>query len=213
MIVTNAVAALVLGLTIFVCYGIAQAWENYDFGFNMIMLFMTVVISTLVSFASRNNYALIATIAVLAIIGLVKASRDKNNSKCIFWCISVGICCGMSEYLYIGVACLLIFTFSLIKRAIEPKDLYTVKIRTGEESRDDVKIFMKKSFRGRARLIQEKCVNNSYEIVYLMTENMTKKWVKGQHFRQALYMLDMVTLVSIDKLDVHNETIESIHEQ
>ena len=72
-----------------------------------------------------NNIALsLGMVGALSIVRFRTAIKDVRDTAYIFWCIAVGICCGVSEYFLVGVGSLVIFLVLLLLGAVHSDDVY-----------------------------------------------------------------------------------------
>ena len=108
-IIMNFVAATVIGVIIFFCYMITHSRAVYSAKFNVSLIMMTVI-TTLVMSVIGNNVALsLGMVGALSIVRFRTAIKDVRDTVYIFWSIAVGICCGVSEYLLVGIGSFVVF--------------------------------------------------------------------------------------------------------
>ena len=196
-VLLNFVAATIIGLVIFLCYRLTHSRAVYSAKFNVSLLMMTVI-TTLVMSVIGNNIALsLGMVGALSIVRFRTAIKDVRDTAYIFWCIAVGICCGVSEYFLVGVGSLVIFLVLLVLGAVHSDDVYLIRVKADRNAENEISMLMTNAFRGKANMRVNNSNNSSCELIYEVTGNMLKKKVNGQDIKEELYNIDSVSMVNI----------------
>lgn len=196
-VLLNFVAATIIGLVIFLCYRLTHSRAVYSAKFNVSLLMMTVI-TTLVMSVIGNNIALsLGMVGALSIVRFRTAIKDVRDTAYIFWCIAVGICCGVSEYFLVGVGSLVIFLVLLVLGAVHSDDVYLISVKADRNAENEISMLMTNAFRGKANMRVNNSNNSSCELIYEVTGNMLKKKVNGQDIKEELYNIDSVSMVNI----------------
>lgn len=94
----NFFSALVIGFIIFLSYRFSHSGAVYNGRFN-VSLWMLTIVTTMVMCVIGNNVALsLGMVGALSIVRFRTAIKDARDAAYIFWCIAVGICCGISDF-------------------------------------------------------------------------------------------------------------------
>ncbi|ADL34252.1 hypothetical protein bpr_I1515 [Butyrivibrio proteoclasticus B316] len=196
-VLLNFVAATIIGLVIFLCYKLTHSRAVYSAKFNVSLLMMTVI-TTLVMSVIGNNIALsLGMVGALSIVRFRTAIKDVRDTAYIFWCIAVGICCGVSEYFLVGVGSLVIFLVLLLLGAVHSDDVYLISVKADRNAENDISMLMTNAFRGKANMRVNNSNSKSCELIYEVTGKMLKKKVNGQDIKEELYNIDSVSMVNI----------------
>jgi uncharacterized membrane protein YhiD involved in acid resistance len=196
-VLLNFVAATIIGLVIFLCYRLTHSRAVYSAKFNVSLLMMTVI-TTLVMSVIGNNIALsLGMVGALSIVRFRTAIKDVRDTAYIFWCIAVGICCGVSEYFLVGVGSLVIFLVLLLLGAVHSDDVYLISVKADRNAENDISLLMTNAFRGKANMRVNNSNSKSCELIYEVTGKMLKKKVNGQDIKEELYNIDSVSMVNI----------------
>ena len=95
-IILNMAVALAVGLVIYLSYRFSHSGAIYSARFNVSLLMMTLI-TTMIMNVIGNNIALsLGMVGALSIVRFRTAIKDSRDTAYIFWCIAVGICCGVS---------------------------------------------------------------------------------------------------------------------
>ena len=106
VLLLNSVAALLVSCIIFLSYRLTYSGTAFSKKF-MVSLGMMTLVTTIIMNVISNNVALsLGMVGALSIIRFRTAVKDVRDATYIFWCIAVGICCGVGDYLVAG--CILI---------------------------------------------------------------------------------------------------------
>ncbi|MDC7286341.1 DUF4956 domain-containing protein [Blautia schinkii] len=197
-ILMNFLIGAVIGCVIYLSYRMSHGGAAYSARFNASLVMLTLV-TTLVMNVIGNNIALsLGMVGALSIVRFRTAIKDPRDTAYIFWCIAVGICCGVSEYLIAAVGTAVIFTFMLIFGLVQSNERYLVILKGNAESGESVEVLMDDKFQGKARLVVHTAMENSVEYIYEVSEKQLKKAKESgdimKYFRENT-KLDMVNIV------------------
>ena len=197
-ILLNFLTGAVIGCVIYLSYRMSHGGAAYSARFNASLVMLTLV-TTLVMNVIGNNIALsLGMVGALSIVRFRTAIKDPRDTAYIFWCIAVGICCGVSEYLIAAVGTAVIFIFMLIFGLIQSNERYLVILKGNAESSESVEILMDDKFQGKARLVVHTATEDSVEYIYEVSEKLLKKAKESgdivKYFRVNT-KIDMVNIV------------------
>ena len=197
-ILLNFFVSSVIGLVIFLSYRISHSGASYSARFNVSLVMLTLV-TTLVMNVIGNNVALsLGMVGALSIVRFRTAIKDPRDTAYIFWCVAVGICCGVSEYLIAGVGTAVIFGLMLLFGFVHSNERYLLVLR-GESGCDaEVERMMAEKFRGGARLRVHNASTSHAEFIYEVSEkqlNLAKKSGPIADFFLTCCKLDTVNIV------------------
>lgn len=169
-VLLNFFVASVTGAVIFLSYRISHSGSAYSARFNVSLVMLTLV-TTLVMNVIGNNIALsLGMVGALSIVRFRTAIKDPRDTVYIFWCVAVGICCGVSEYLIAGVGTAVIFGLMLLFGFVRSNERYLLILR-GESGCDaEVERMITEKFRGSARLRVHNENSSQSEYIYEISE-------------------------------------------
>ena len=98
-IIIVLLAALVLGLYVFVIYRMAVNNEFYSKDFNRTLVLMAVVTAGIVLAIQSNLVISLGMVGALSIVRFRTAIKSSIDLFFLFWAISIGIICGAGLYL------------------------------------------------------------------------------------------------------------------
>lgn len=169
-VLLNFLVAAVVGAVIFLSYRISHSGAAYSARFNVSLVMLTLV-TTLVMNVIGNNIALsLGMVGALSIVRFRTAIKDPRDTAYIFWCIAVGICCGVSEYLIAGVGTAVIFALMLVFGFVHSNERYLVVLRGTPDCGLEVEQLIDHKFRGGARLRVRNATTASSEYIYEVSE-------------------------------------------
>lgn len=133
-IVANMLVALALGLVIYLSYRFSHSGAVYSARFNVSLLMMTLV-TTMIMNVIGNNIALsLGMVGALSIVRFRTAIKDPRDTAYIFWCIAVGICCGVSYYALAAIGTGMIFMVLLFMGSVKANDRYLLIVHANTET-------------------------------------------------------------------------------
>ena len=197
-ILLNFFVAAVLGILIYISYYMANTGTMYSAKFNVSLLMLTLT-TTLVMNVIGNNITLsLGMVGALSIVRFRTAIKDPRDTTYIFWCIAVGICCGVSEYLIAGIGSGVIFLFMAVFGAVRNNERYLLIVRAGAKATQQVENTVENWFGGRANLRVKNTTEDSVEFIYELAEKVMRQSEKQKgSISETLYKLGTVNAVNI----------------
>lgn len=197
-ILMNFFVALVIGIVIFISYRFSHSGAVYSARFNISLLMLTIV-TTLVMNVIGNNIALsLGMVGALSIVRFRTAIKDPRDSIYIFWCIAVGICCGVTEYLIPAIGSAIIFLLLLVMGAVASNDRYLLIIHSAHDDEDAVEEAVMHYYRGAAMLRVKNSNRNQVEYIYQISSQLIKRTRnKDTTISDALYAITGVSQVDL----------------
>jgi len=197
-ILLNFLVASVLGIVIYISYRFSHSGAVYSARFNVSLIMLTLT-TTLVMNVIGNNIALsLGMVGALSIVRFRTAIKDPRDATYIFWCIAVGICCGVSEYLIAAIGSGIIFFFMLIFGSIKTNSRYLLVIRGKREAEKAVGDLVKRCFNGKAEVKVRNSGKDSLELIYELSVNtLVASENKNGFITNALHELEGVDSVSL----------------
>ena len=195
-IILNFLVASVIGAVIFLSYRLSHSNAVYSVRFNASLVMLTLVTS-LVMCVIGNNVALsLGMVGALSIVRFRTPIKDSRDTAYIFWCVAVGICCGVSEYLIAAVGSGVIFLVMLIFGLIKNNDRYLIIIRgSGEEIKETDQV-IDELFQKDAKLRVRNTTPTFEEYIYEISERVLNR-VKTD-YDLAEYLQDRVKAESVN---------------
>ena len=197
-ILLNFTAALIFGFVIFLSYRFSHSAAVYSPRFNASLLMLTIV-TTLVMNVIGNNIALsLGMVGALSIVRFRTAIKDPRDTTYIFWCIAVGVCCGVSEYYVPAVGSGVIFLVMLIFGAVHANNRYLLIVHAGDEVGDELEQTMLIAYKGKAALRVKNTTRGGREYIYELSSSLLKKPLpEGKSIDGLLYEIPGVEQVDL----------------
>ncbi|SFG75123.1 DUF4956 domain-containing protein [Oribacterium sp. WCC10] len=181
-VILNFVAAGILSVLIYISYRISHSGAVYSRKFNVSLVMLTFV-TTLVMNVIGNNIALsLGMVGALSIVRFRTAIKDPRDTAYIFWCIAVGITCGVSDYLIAGIGTFIIFIFLVIFGVVRDNDRIMIVMKTDVEKIEEIDRAIVGFFNGKAimRVQNANKEKGQAELIYEISENYLKKREKTE---------------------------------
>ena len=175
VLLLNNVVAMAAAFFMMFVYKITYSGAAYSRKFN-ISLGMIVIVTTSIMCIISNNVALsLGMVGALSIIRFRTAVKDVRDAAFIFWAISVGIGCGVSQYFLIGVGSVFTFVFLLLTRQVVPDNRQLLIIRGTLGMQNTIEGIVDGFFKGAAHQVVKSASGGSFELVYGISGNSLKK--------------------------------------
>lgn len=182
----NFFSALVIGFIIFLSYRFSHSGAVYNARFN-VSLWMLTIVTTMVMCVIGNNIALsLGMVGALSIVRFRTAIKDTRDTAYIFWCIAVGICCGISDFVTASIGSVIIFLLMLVIGGVRSNTRYLLIVRGESDMAGEVENMIQEPLKGKARLCVKNQGRESMEYIYELSEKQVKIWQNAKVSQKLL---------------------------
>ena len=126
----NMLVAFCIGLVIYATYRLTYTGTAYSKKFNVSLLAMSLITTLIMSVISNNIALSLGMVGALSIVRFRTAIKDPRDTTFIYWCIAVGICCGVSYYLVSAIGSLVVASLMIIMGQIHGDGKYLIVVRS-----------------------------------------------------------------------------------
>ncbi len=129
------------------------------------------LITTMIMNVIGNNIALsLGMVGALSIVRFRTAIKDTRDTAYIFWCIAVGICCGVSYYALAAISTGMIFLVMLVMGSVKTNNRYLLIIHANkEECAKEIEATILHQYKGKATLRVANRTSEQLEYIYELT--------------------------------------------
>lgn len=191
--------SLVVGLAIFLSYWISHAGTIYSQKFNVNLVTLTVLTTTVMAVIGNNIALSLGMVGALSIVRFRTAIKDARDTTYIFWAIIVGICCGVGQFLAAAVGSVAVFVLMLVLGRIR-NDVRTLLIVRASRSQElEIEGIVFKHFGGRAVQRVKNTTESSVEFIFELSKRTLDKGRKNNKapITDELYALGGVEYVNV----------------
>ena len=196
-ILISFLMAVVLGFIIFLSYRFSHAGAVYSAKFNA-SLWMLTAITTMVMCVIGNNIALsLGMVGALSIVRFRTAIKDTRDTAYIFWCIAVGICCGISDFVIAAIGSVVIFLLMLFISNSQNNSRYLLIIRARFGAGEKIEQSIQNAYQGKERLRAQNTTKEYVEYIYELAQQTLRKSPDAADITDLLLSIDNVSEVNV----------------
>ncbi|MCH1960613.1 MULTISPECIES: DUF4956 domain-containing protein [Romboutsia] len=194
----NFLVAIILSIVIYLSYRYSHSRAVYSARFNVSLVMLTII-TTMVMGVIGNNIALsLGMVGALSIVRFRTAIKDPRDTVYIFWCIVVGICCGVSEYVIPSMGSGIIFLFLLIFGYVKSNDRFLLIIHAKNDAEEDIEKKVLIAYDGKANMRVKNTTSSRIEYIYELSQKLIEiSNKKGINITKGLYEIDGVDAVNL----------------
>lgn len=194
----NFFVAALLGFIIYISYFVTHTGTIYSSKFNVSLVMLTLV-TTLVMNVIGNNIALsLGMVGALSIVRFRTAVKDTRDTVYIFWSITVGICCGVSEFITAAIGSCVIFLFLVLFGMVKSNERYLLIVKAKRENLPEINSSVDTIFAGREKRKVENTTEEFVELIFEISENNIRKITKkGIQITEELYKIKGIQYVNL----------------
>ena len=197
-ILINFLVALIIGLLVFVSYRTSHTRVVYSARFNVSLL-MLAMVTTLVMSVIGNNVALsLGMVGALSIVRFRTAVKDPRDTAYIFWCISIGICCGVSEYRVAIAGSVVIFVLLVAFGLVEDNNRYLLVVRGSRDNEKEVFDAVGNYYGQKAAVKVNNSTTETSEIIFEVSQKLVNDAAKrNESISDVLYKINGTESVNL----------------
>lgn len=197
-LIFNMTVALVLGMVIFITYRLTYSGAAYSKKFNASLMMMTLVTTVVMTVISNNIALSLGMVGALSIIRFRTAIKDPRDMTFIFWCIAVGICCGISFYTVAAIGSLYIFAVMLILGRVHTVEKRLLLIRAERAVEKNIESVVYLYFK-KIELQAKNTTGDEVEYIYVLSNRTLLQAQKNneESITDKLYAIEGVQMVNV----------------
>lgn len=197
-IILRLCAAVIIASFIFLSYRLSHDGSIYSNKFNVSLVVLTLITTTVMIVIGNHIALSLGMVGALSIVRFRTAVKDTRDTIYIFWCITVGICCGAGDYVVAACGSTLIFLVLLLFGRIKNDNRMLIIIRTVRVNEEKVEALMFQYFAGKAQMRVKNTTETSIEFIYELSKKvMEKTKFKDKSITSAVYEIGNVEYCNI----------------
>lgn len=198
LVLISFVVATALAALVYLSYRITHSGAVYSARFNVTLVMLTII-TTLIMSVIGNNIALsLGMVGALSIVRFRTAVKDPRDTAFIFWCIAIGICCGVGQYVVALVGSAFIFLVMLLFGTLKSNDRYLLIVHGDRVCEELVEKTILINFEGKAKLRVKNTSKDRTEYIYELSRSMLDYAEKRKiSIADSIYECEGVTQVNI----------------
>lgn len=175
VVVLNNVVAMALAFFVMFTYKITYSGTAYSRKFNLTLGSITIITTMIMSIISNNVALSLGMVGALSIIRYRTAVKDVRDASFIFWAISLGIGCGVSQYTLVGTGSISLFLFMMLtKQDVDDKQKLLI-VQGIQEVQSQIEAMVDTYFGGKAVQIMNGAAAEECELIYSVKARALKK--------------------------------------
>lgn len=197
-IILRLCAAVVIASFIFLSYRLSHDGSIYSNKFNVSLVVLTLITTTVMIVIGNHIALSLGMVGALSIVRFRTAVKDTRDTIYIFWCITVGICCGAGDYVVAACGSALIFLVLLLFGRVKNDNRMLIIIRTVRVNEEKVETLMFQYFSGKAQMRVKNTTETSIEFIYELSKKvMEKTKFKDKSITSAVYEIGNIEYCNI----------------
>lgn len=166
LLLLNVIMALLMSLLVFLAYKLTYTGTAFSKKF-MISLGMMTLVTTIIMNVISNNVALsLGMVGALSIIRFRTAVKDVRDATYIFWCIGIGICCGVSMYAQALFGSIVILLFLLVMGQVRDDGKYLLIVKCSMQTQRTAQSIVQKYYEKAAHMRVQNASNQMGDLIY-----------------------------------------------
>ena len=200
-IILRILLSVVFAVMIYISYEITHTGSIYSKKFNITLVTLTVL-TTMVMTVIGNNVALsLGMVGALSIIRFRTSIKDSRDTVYIFWCIIIGICCGVGDFLVAGIGSAVVFIMLLIFGRVKNENRLLLIIRADRSQETPIQKVLTAYFPKLPILKAQNTTNDKIEMIYELNRHLLdtaqKQAADDLSVTNRLYQLGGIDYVNI----------------
>lgn len=203
VLLLNSVVALLINCIIFLAYRLTYSGTAFSKKF-MVSLGMMTLVTTIIMNVISNNVALsLGMVGALSIIRFRTAVKDVRDATYIFWCIAVGVACGVSMYAQALIGSVILLIFLVLCGQVRDEGKYLLVVRASAAAHGRTKSTVDSYYRSSARLKSENMSGTTGDLIYEIGAQNAKRGA-ARHSRSICE--ELMQIDGVESADLVQQT-------
>ncbi|MGD9676950.1 MAG: DUF4956 domain-containing protein [Vulcanibacillus sp.] len=200
-ILLNNAVTIVIGSFIMLTYRLTYSGTAYSKKFNVSLGMLTIVTTLIMSVISNNIALSLGMVGALSIIRFRTPVKDPRDITFIFWSISIGVACGISQYIPAAITSVIIFLFLIVMKQTYSDGKMLLIIKCNTDAQIKVQVAIEQYFSKAASLRMKNANAQNWELVYEISKNMLRKAKNKNQIDIFDKLLKIEGVMSVNQVD------------
>ena len=197
-IILHIAVAAIISIAIYISYWYTHSGTTYSKKFNVTLVTLTILTATVMTVIGNNVALSLGMVGALSIVRFRTAIKDSRDTTYIFWSITIGICCGVGDYMVAAVGSAVVFVALLILGRIRNENRILLVVRGARTKEAELEGTIATYFKNKAVLKVKNTTTESVELIYEMTSKMySENYKKELSITETLYKIGGVDCINV----------------
>lgn len=197
-IILHITVAAIISIAIYISYWYTHSGTTYSKKFNVTLVTLTILTATVMTVIGNNVALSLGMVGALSIVRFRTAIKDSRDTTYIFWSITIGICCGVGDYMVAAVGSAVVFVALLILGRIRNENRILLVVRGARTKEAELEGTIATYFNNKAVLKVKNTTTESVELIYEMTSKMySENYKKELSITETLYKIGGVDYINV----------------
>ena len=197
-IVLYIVAAAVISSAIYISYWYTHSGTTYSQKFNVSLVTLTILTATVMTVIGNNVALSLGMVGALSIVRFRTAIKDSRDTTYIFWAITVGICCGVGDFVVAGVGTAVTFVVLLCLGRVRNENRILLIVRGSFTKEREIESIVFNYFKGKAIQRVKNTTQSHIELIFEMPKKVYYfSYKQEMSIAEKLYGLGDIEYVNI----------------
>lgn len=175
VVLLNNIVSMVVAFFLMFTYKITYSGTAYSKKFNVSLGAITLITTMIMGVISNNIALSLGMVGALSIIRFRTAVKDVRDAAFIFWAIAVGIGCGVSQYMLIGMGSGFLLLFFMLTRNMVSAGNHLLIVQGSIAVQSEIEAAVEKYFEGKAHLSMKNGSKAGCEFIYDISDSTLRK--------------------------------------
>lgn len=191
-------AAALISIAIYISYWYTHAGTTYSQKFNVSLVTLTILTATVMTVIGNNVALSLGMVGALSIVRFRTAIKDSRDTTYIFWAITVGICCGVGDFVVAGVGTSITFIVLLVLGRVRNENRILLIVRGAFSKEREIEAIVFKYFKGKAVQRVKNTTHSQIEFIFEMPKKVYElAYSQEVSIAKELYALGEIEYVNI----------------
>lgn len=197
-IIMYIVVAALLSSAIYISYWYTHAGTTYSQKFNVSLVTLTILTATVMTVIGNNVALSLGMVGALSIVRFRTAIKDSRDTTYIFWAITVGICCGVGDFIVAATGTVVTSIVLLCLGRVKNENRILLIVRGSFIKEREIESIIFNYFKGKPVQRVKNTTPSSIELIFEMPKKVYElSYQQEMSVAEKLYALGDVEYVNI----------------
>lgn len=197
-IIMYIVSAALISSAIYISYWYTHSGTTYSQKFNVSLVTLTILTATVMTVIGNNVALSLGMVGALSIVRFRTAIKDSRDTTYIFWAITVGICCGVGDFVVAGIGTTVTFVVLLCLGRVRNENRILLIVRGSFIKEREIESIIFSYFKGKAVQRVKNTTPSHIELIFEMPKKVYHlSYQQETSIAEKLYSLGDIEYVNI----------------
>lgn len=197
-IIIIILSSSVIGSVICMTFKYSFSKAIYSKGMCISLMMITILSAILTNILMSNVKLAIGALGALSVVRFRNVIKDPRDIVFVLWSLITGICCGISEFMFVGIGSFCAFLVIALMNEFYTTERFMISVIGHGNIESEISKIFNKFLSGRAKMKVNNSNKKSTELIYQLPKmSVSERESTTQMIKEKLYEINEIQTVNV----------------